>query len=359
MTKNKDMGMTSGNTGCVLIVDDESVICKLLNLRLSQGGFTCYEAYNTDQAAILLKKHPITLMIMDIRMPGKSGEEYLTEVIKDYPDTAVIMVTAVNDAHIAIDCMKRGAYDYLTKPFNLDEVFLSAERAMEKRRLTLENRDYQNNLEQKVAAQAQKIKDSFLNSIKALAYALEAKDNYTSGHSQRVADMAEVTAREMGLTLEEQTRIRLAGLIHDIGKIGINGAVLNKEGRLTGNEYEEMKKHCQIGERILSPVMDDHELMHMVRSHHERFDGKGYPDGIAGQDIPIGAAILSVCDAFDAMTSKRSYRSTMKPEVAFEEIKRCRGTQFNPEVVDAFLKAREQYTSLINRDNRVEIEVGQ
>jgi response regulator RpfG family c-di-GMP phosphodiesterase len=302
---------------------------------------------NTEQADILLKKYPITLVIMDIRMPGKSGEEYLPEIISTYPDIAVIMVTAVNDAHMAINCMKRGAYDYLTKPFNLDEVFLSAERAMEKRRLILENRDYQNNLEQKVAVQAQKIKDSFLNSIKALAYALEAKDTYTSGHSQRVGDMAAVIAREMGFSSEEQERVRLAGMIHDIGKIGIQGTVLNKEGRLTDDEYAEMKRHCQIGERILSPVMNDSGLMQMVRSHHERFDGKGYPDGIVGKDISTGATILSVCDAFDAMISERSYRSAMEANAAFDEIKRCQGTQFNPEVVNAFLKARDHFASLI------------
>lgn len=349
--------MPNDNAGSVLIVDDEAVICKLLNLRLSQGGYTCYEASNTVQASILLRNHPITLVLLDIRMPGKSGEEYLTEILAFSPDIAVIMVTAVNDAHMAINCMKKGAYDYLTKPFNLDEVFLSVERAMEKRRLILENRDYQNNLEQKVAAQAQKIKDSFLNSIKALAYALEAKDDYTSGHSQRVGDMAAVTAEEMGLPAEEQERIKLAGLIHDIGKIGIRGTVLNKEGRLTDDEYEEMKRHCQIGERILSPVMDDKELMQMVRNHHERYDGKGYPDGIAGQDIPIGAAILSVCDAFDAMTSERSYRSSMEIDNAFREIERCSGAQFNPEVVDAFLKARDYFTSLMHRNMGIEMEV--
>ncbi|RJO62571.1 MAG: response regulator [Dehalococcoidia bacterium] len=345
--------MTNDKMGSVLIVDDEAVICKLLNLRLSQGGYTCYEASNTAQASILLQKHPITLVLLDINMPGKSGEEFLNEILNMHPDTAVIMVTAVNDAHMAIGCMKRGAYDYLTKPFNLDEVFLSVERAIEKRRLILENRDYQDNLEQKVAAQAQKIKDSFLNSIKALAYALEAKDDYTSGHSQRVGDMAAVIAREMELSLEEQERVKLAGLIHDIGKIGIQGTVLNKEGCLTDDEYEEMKKHCQMGERILSPVMDDKELMKMVRNHHERYDGKGYPDGIAGQTITTGAAILSVCDAFDAMTSERSYRSSMEIDHAFREIECCSGTQFNPDVVSAFLKAKASFIPLIKKDSGV------
>ena len=275
-------------------------------------------------------------------MPGKSGEEYLSEILKQYRDMAVIMVTAVNDAHMAIDCMKKGASDYLTKPFNLDEVLISVERALEKRRLIIENRDYHNNLRQKVDAQAEIIRQSFLNSIKALANALEAKDKYTSGHSQRVGDMAALTACEMGFSAEDQERIMLAGLIHDIGKIGIQGSVLNKEGKLTELEYAEMKQHCQIGERILTPVMDDKDLMRMVRHHHERYDGQGYPDGLEGEKIPIGAAILGVCDAFDAMTSARSYRDSIKETEAIEEIKRCKGTQFNPEVVDAFLRIKKE-----------------
>jgi response regulator RpfG family c-di-GMP phosphodiesterase len=306
----------------------------------------------------LLRENRISLVLMDIRMPGKSGDTYLPEILSEYPDTAVIMCTAVSEAETAIECMKRGACDYLTKPFNLDEVTLSVERALEKQRLVRENRDHQNNLEHKVAAQAQVIKESFLNSIEALAFALEAKDDYTIGHSQRVGEMAVIVAKSMGLSNEVQERIKLAGLIHDIGKIGITELVLNKPGTLTAAEYKEVKQHCQIGERILSPVMDDDELMQMVRGHHERYDGKGYPDGKRGDEIPIGAAILSVCDAFDAMTSKRPYRSSMEIDRAFEEIKIGRGNQFNPEVVDAFLLVREYLAPPLPKNAGVEIEVG-
>jgi putative two-component system response regulator len=337
---NSEKNIAATQKETILLVDDEAVIRKLLNLRLSQGSYTCYEAANTDQAADMLKQYPISLVLLDIRMPGKSGAEFLGDILSLYPDMAVIMVSAVNDAHMAIECMKKGAFDYLTKPFNLEEVFLSAEMALYKRRLILENRDYQNNLEQKVAVQAEKIKQSFLNSIKALANALEAKDKYTSGHSERVGEMAVITAMEMGLPQEEIERVKLAGLVHDIGKIGIHGDVLNKEGKLTEAEYTEMKNHCQIGEHILTPVMDDIKLMQIVRNHHERFDGKGYPDGLAGEEIPVGAAILSVCDTFDAMTSERSYRAPLNASDAFAELERCKGTQFNPKVVDAFLKVK-------------------
>jgi response regulator RpfG family c-di-GMP phosphodiesterase len=342
----------------LLLVDDEAMIRRLLNVRLSELGYTIYEATDTEQAAVQLREHLVSLVMMDIRMPGKSGEAYLPEILSEYPETAVIMCTAVSEASTAIECLKRGACDYLTKPFNFDEVSMSVKSALEKRRLIRENRDHQNNLEHKVAAQAQVIKDSFLNSIEALAFALEAKDDYTIGHSQRVGEMAVVIAGALGLSKEVQEKVRLAGLIHDIGKIGINEIVLNKPGTLTAAEYGAVKQHCQIGERILSPVMDDKELMQMVRSHHERYDGSGYPDGTQGVDIPIGAAILSVCDAFDAMTSKRPYRSSMKTDIAFEEIKLGRGKQFNPQVVDAFLRSREYLAPPLPKNAGVEIEVG-
>ncbi len=345
------------NPGSILVVDDEAVIRKLLKLGLSPGPYTIYEAADTDQAAALLRDYPISLVLMDIRMPGKSGEVYLPEIIANYPDTAVIMCTAVNDASAAIECMKNGAYDYVVKPFNLGEVNISVQRALEKRRLILENRDYQNNLEQKVAAQALAIKESFLHAIEALAHALEAKDGYTIGHSQRVGGMAAIIAENMGLSKQTQEKIKLAGLIHDIGKIGVTELVLNKPGVLTPTEYTEVKQHCQIGEHILAPVVDDRELMQMVRSHHERFDGKGYPDGIRGNDIPIGASILSVCDAFDAMTSKRPYRAWMGTGAAFEEIERSRGLQFNPDVVDAFVLSREGMASVISNTTQPGFEV--
>jgi len=260
--------------------------------------------------------------------------------------------------------MKLGAYDYITKPFNLDEVVLSVGRALEKRRLVLENRDYQQHLEQKVEEQARKIRASFLNAITSLAYALEAKDRYTSGHSQRVAEMAVATAEELGMSPESVEKIRLAGLIHDIGKIGVRESVLNKRTTLTDEEFQHIKCHCEIGEHILAPIVEDEEILKMVRHHHERYDGTGYPDGLSGEKISLGAKILSVTeayvdtvhdetkngalsrnvsilaisDAFDAMTSERPYRKAMSREAACAEIENGKGTQFDPEVADAFLR---------------------
>ena len=331
--------MTGKREG-ILIVDDEELVRKLLHQKLSGEGYQCQEASSAAQALDELKSNPVELVILDIKMPGKSGMELLPELRVRYPDTAVIMATAIADTGTAIRCMRGGAYDYITKPFNLDEVVLSAGRALEKRRLELENRDYQQHLEQRVEEQARKIRASFINAITALAYALEAKDIYTSGHSQRVTEISVAIARELGMPQDSIDKIRLAGLVHDIGKIGVRESVLNKPSRLTDEESEHIKSHCQAGEHILTPIVEDEEILKAVRHHHERYDGMGYPDGLRGEQIPLGARILAVADAFDAMTSERPYRPAMSDQAACAEIERCKGTQFAAEVADAFLRSR-------------------
>jgi len=330
----------TGKREGILIVDDEELVRELLYQKLSGEGYQCQKAGSAAQALDELKSNPVALVILDIKMPGKSGMELLPDLRVKYPDTAVIMATAIADAGTAIRCMRGGAYDYITKPFNLDEVVLSVGRALERRRLELENRDYQQHLEQRVEEQARKIRASFINAITALAYALEAKDIYTSGHSQRVTEISVAIAGELGMTQEGVNKIRLAGLVHDIGKIGIKESVLNKQSSLTDEEAEHIKSHCQAGERILTPIVEDEEILKAVRHHHERYDGMGYPDGLRGEQIPLGARILAVADAFDAMTSGRSYRPAMSDQDACAEIERCKGTQFAPEVADAFLRSR-------------------
>jgi putative two-component system response regulator len=330
----------TGKREGILIVDDEALVRELLYQKLSGEGYQCRKAGSAAQALDELKSKPVALVILDIKMPGKSGTELLPELKVKYPDTAVIMATAIADAGTAIRCMRGGAYDYITKPFNLDDVILSVGRALEKRRLELENRDYQQHLEQRVEEQARKIRASFINAITALVYALEAKDIYTSGHSQRVTEISVVIAGELGVPQEGIDKIRLAGLVHDIGKIGVRESVLNKQSSLTDEEAEHIKSHCQAGEHILTPIVEDEEILKAVRHHHERYDGMGYPDGLKGEQIPLGARILAVADAFDAMTSGRSYRPAMSAQAACTEIERCKGTQFAPDVVDAFFRSR-------------------
>ncbi|MFC2071835.1 HD domain-containing phosphohydrolase [Chloroflexota bacterium] len=327
---------------CILIVDDEKGIRRFLVQKLSGEGYQCQEAGSALQAVDKLKNNDVGLVILDIMMPGKSGIELLPEIKASYPDTAVVMATANVDINIAIQCMKQGAYDYITKPFNFDEVFISVGRALEKRRLELENREYKHHLEDKVAEQAERIRAAFLSAITALAYALEAKDKYTSGHSQRVADIAVAVAKEMRLPQKIIDRVKLAGLLHDIGKIGVRESVLSKSGGLTDKEFQHIQKHPEIGEHILAPIADDEEILRLVRGHHERYDGSGYPDQLKDTQILLAARILAVSDAYEAMTSERPYRKAMGDKAASAEIERGRGTQFDPEVADAFLRNKDR-----------------
>jgi response regulator RpfG family c-di-GMP phosphodiesterase len=330
----------TGKRVTILITDDELAIRRLLKQRLTSEGHECLEAGSASRALDELQNNEVELVILDIKMPGKSGVQLLPEIRAGYPDAMVIMATAITDTSTAIHCMKLGAYDYITKPFDLDEVVLSVDKALEKRRLQLENRDYQQHLEQKVTEQAKKIRSAFFNAITALVFALEAKDKYTSGHSQRVSEISVAIARELGLPQEDVNKIELAGRVHDIGKIGVRESVLNKPSWLSDDEFQHVKYHPEAGERILAPIVEDREILQIVRHHHERYDGAGYPDGLSGDEIPLGARILAVADSYDAMISERPYRGAMGVETACAEIEWSRNTQFDPEVAEAFLRIR-------------------
>jgi len=324
----------------LLIIDDEPAIRKLLRRKLSGEDYQCEEADTAVQALNMLANSPIALVMLDIKMPGKSGIDLLPEIKSGYPDTAVIMATAVNDINVAVECLKQGADDYLCKPFNLDEVSLSVQRALEKRRLQLEVRDYQQFLEEKVEEQTGEIKKLFLGAIEALVSALEAKDKYTGGHSRRVTEIALALGNELGLSTADMEDLRWGSLLHDIGKIAIDQTIQNKPGKLTREEYEHIMLHVHVGADIVKPVVNG-KISKMIEHHHDHYDGKGLHQVIAGSDIPLGARILAVADAFDAMTSDRPYRAAMSIAEAIDEIKRCAGTQFDPIVVKTLLKTAE------------------
>ena len=348
--------------GKILVVDDEMRVREILSRKLTDDGYNCLTAPDGNSALKTLKIDPVELVLLDVMMPGKTGPEVLKEIKSKYQDTAVIMVTAIADVQTAIGLMRLGAYDYIIKPVELNVLSVSLERALEKRKLIIENRDYQLHLEQRVEDQTKKIRQSFLNSTTSLAYALEAKDKYTHGHSERVTEIAVAVAREMAASKNIAEKIKLAGLLHDVGKIGVSELILNKPGRLTEDEFELVKAHCEVGERILSPIVEDKEILEMVRHHHERYDGKGYPDGLSGQQMTKGANIivdaeaynkilsqgamaLAVADAYDAMTSDRPYRPAMPPEAACSELIKGKGKQFAPVIVDTFI-------SLINNGKK-------
>jgi putative two-component system response regulator len=325
----------------LLIVDDEAAIRKLLRQKLSREGYRCEEANTAEQVLNTLGTNLIALVILDIKMPGKSGIELLPEIKSDYPYTAVIMATAINDINIAVQCLKQGADDYVCKPFNLEEVTLAVQRALEKRHLQLEVREYQQFLEERVEEQTGEIKKLFLGAIEALVSALEAKDKYTGGHSRRVTELALALGNELGLSAKDIEELRWASLLHDIGKIAIHEVIQNKPGKLTREEYEHIMTHTYVGAHIVKPVVNG-KIAEMIEHHHDHYDGSGLHQVVKGNDIPLGARIIAVADAFDAMISDRPYRSAISVAESINEIKSCAGAQFDPVIVTAFLKIIEK-----------------
>lgn len=323
-----------------LIVDDEPRLRQVLTHLMRADGFRCIEAGNGVEALERLSREAVTLVMSDMQMPKMNGIELLREVRARYPDVAVVMITGNADVEMAVGALSIGAMDYIIKPFHLEEVRARVAQALEKRRLILENRDYQERLEDRVLLQQRRLEELFLGGIQSLSAALEAKDPYTRGHSVRVASYASSIARELGVGPDLIRQIELGGQVHDIGKIGVREEILNKTGPLTPEEYEHIMTHPVIGWRILAPLLGDapHSL-NVVRWHHERFDGQGLPDRLARQTIPIEARIVAAADSLDAITSDRPYRRSEKTmQMAVDELIRCKGSQFDPEVVDAVVK---------------------
>jgi putative two-component system response regulator len=321
----------------ILIVDDEKTVRRSLNRCLTLSGFSCLEASSTDEALDSMKKNPVDLVILDIMMPGKSGVEFLPQLKKIFPDTAVVMVTAVVEPETIVKCMKNGAHDYITKPFDVQQLTSNINLVLEKRKLELNLREKKQVLEGKVEEQAKELQKLFIDAIEALVSALEAKDKYTAGHSRRVTKIAMETGVILGLKGEELENLHWAALLHDIGKIGIDSTIQNKQGQLTPQEYDYILTHCVIGPGIVGPLVNE-KIIEVIKHHHDSYDGNSVNQKASGINIPLGARILAVADSFDAMTSDRPYRTAMSAIKAVGEIKRCAGTQFDPAVVKAFLK---------------------
>ena len=340
MPNATDPSVSTAVAQCLVVDDDPQVRDALVRVVQSQG-LACLSADSGDAALAVLAEHgEVAILISDIRMEGMDGMALLEEVRRRFPDTAVIMLSAVDDVQIAVDCLKKGALDYIAKPMTLGEVQVRVAKALEKRELTLQNRYYQKHLEQEVRRQRARIQELFLEGAQTLAHALEAKDAYTRGHSKRVREYAVRTAVLLGYTGEFLDDIRLGAELHDIGKIGTRESVLNKPGPLTPDEFRHITEHTVLGERILAPLARDRPVvLRIARSHHERLDGTGFPDGLAGEAIPVEARIVAVVDAFDAMTTNRAYRESFVPGSAFDELRRCAGQQFEPAIVDAFCTA--------------------
>ena len=327
-----------------VLVDDDSSIRRVLSALLADEGYAVEAAANAEQALSVIETHDPAVVITDLKMPNRDGLWLLEQIQKRFSDTAVILMTGFGQLDTAVEALRIGASDYLTKPVRMNQLATAVTRALDRRRLVLENRAYQEGLEGLVrektraleAANAQ-INDNYNLTLEALVTALDARECETSNHSQRVVASTLAISDRMNITGEARDHIARGALLHDIGKIGVPDGVLLKPGRLDEAEWEEMRKHPEIGARILSGIEFLEPAAEIVLTHQERWDGAGYPRGLEGTDIPIGARIFAVADALDAITSDRPYRRGRSFAYAKEEIERHAGTQFDPKVVEIFL----------------------
>jgi putative nucleotidyltransferase with HDIG domain len=330
----------------ILIVDDEEAIREVVSTLLEAQGYTCATVSNGRMAKDYLIKNPeVDLVLSDMVMPEMDGMTLVEWIRKAEPDVPVIMVTAMHDLSTALEAIRRGAYDYILKPFEKDQLYLGVRRGLEHRRLVVENRNYQRNLEQLVeerTAQLQgaleQLEQSYDDTLEALGGALDLKDAETEGHCKRVTAFTIAIAKSMNVEPVLLPQIARAAFLHDIGKMAIPDNILRKPGPLTPAERDVMRTHCEIGYNMLKRIPFLREAAEIVLSHQEFFDGTGYPRGLAGQEIPLGARIFAVADALDAMISDRVYRKALSIKHAQDEIQRCSGTQFDPKVVAVFLQ---------------------
>jgi putative two-component system response regulator len=329
----------------ILIVDDEETIRLALRKFLRSRGYEVEIAGSGDQALQLLSKDSFALMLCDVRMPGMTGVQIVPLAREKDQDLAIIMLTAVNDAATATEVLSSGATDYLMKPVELADLQQAVDRALQKRLELIEMRRLDMLIREEVAlrtAELEQEKESLrlmsVSIAETLINAMEAKDVYLRGHSQRVAELAGEIAQEMNLDERVCEDLKVAGRLHDVGKIGIREAILNKPDRLTSDEFEHVKQHVQIGLDILAPLTHLKTPLNYVEYHHERWDGAGYPRGLCAESIPLGARILCAADTFDALTSKRAYREPMTPMAALEHLKVDIGKQFDPRVYEALLR---------------------
>ena len=326
----------------LLVVDDEEPIRTAISRYLRSCGYQVDAAASGNDAMQLLAREKYILMLCDIRMPGMTGLTLLERATAGDIDLAVVMLSAVNDAATATDALAGGAYDYLVKPVELPDLQKAVERALHRRTLRLEQRRVENLIRDEVSLRTaeleheqQALRSMTVDIAETLINAMEAKSIYLRGHSQRVAELAVSIADTMGLDADTIEAVRLAGRLHDVGKIGIRENVLDKPGRLTPEEFDHVKDHVRIGMEILAPLKHLGVVLDYIRDHHEHYDGSGYPNGIAGERITLGGRILAAADAFDALTSKRAYRDPMTPRDTVDYLRQQTGTLLDAPVYDA------------------------
>ena len=322
----------------IMVVDDEELVRSVFAQALRIWGYEVGEFDASEEALVELKREHYDIALTDLMMPGHDGLWLLQEVQHLGDPPSVIIISGHSDVQLAIHSLTHGAFDFLIKPIDLPYLKRKIESALDFRLMREEMKRHQELLEEVAIRERRKSQEIFLSAIDALIRALEAKDDYTQGHSTRVAVVAEGIAQYAGLSLAQITQLVTAARCHDIGKIGVRDLVLLKEGRLSAEEFDEIKRHPVEGARILAPIFKElPDVILAVRHHHERYDGQGYPDCLHGENIPQGARFIAIADAFDAMTSNRVYRRAMTIERAVKEIIAQSGRQFCPQAVKAFI----------------------
>ncbi len=316
----------------ILAIDDDALVLSTLRELLEIDGHEVTAAADGESAIDHAGREIFDMMICDLSLPGIGGSALVETLREIAPTVPIVTLTGFASIESAVSAMKAGANDYATKPVRLDDLRTRVTRALEKSRRQLNRRQ-------------RELRSMFLKSIRSLVLTLEAKDAYTKNHSLKVAAVSDRIAETMGFTRDARRRIHLAALLHDVGKIGISEKVLLKNGPLTPSEFEHICEHPLIGERILQPIMGAYsDVVAAVKHEHERFDGRGYPSGLRGEAVPLASRIIMVADCYDAITSNRPYRAAQADDAAFDVIQRGRGTQFDPQVADAFLQLRKTLT---------------
>jgi len=364
----------------ILFVDDEVNILKALKRLTRHEPWTVLCASRGAEALELLERTPAQVVVSDQRMPEMSGVDLLQSVRDRYPDVVRMMLTGYTEMNVAVDAINRGEiFRLITKPWNDEELKATIRQAFDhyhlKREIKRLNQvtreqnfklqDMNRNLEAKVrertkqlAEKHQELRLAYVQTIRALAEAVDAKDAYTRGHSERVGVYASKIAREMSFPKEFIERVYIAGLLHDVGKIGVPDRIITKPDRLTDEEYEEIKKHPEIGAKILEPVTFLADVVPCVRHHHEWYDGseRGYPYRLRGDDIPLPSRVILVADTVEAMTSDRPYRKALPLDVVVRELHAYSGTQFDPVVVQAMLALLEREgEGFLRKDQKFDI----
>jgi putative nucleotidyltransferase with HDIG domain len=342
----------------ILVVDDEEAIREIVSSMLTTAGYACKHAGSGLEAlAVLTSGEEFELMLSDLMMADLDGIGLLERTKEKYPDMPVVMVTAVHDISVALRAIRDGAYDYLLKPFEREQLLNTVSRALENRRLKMENRTYQINLESLVEARTDQLQAAMADltrsydiTLEALGNALDLKDAETEGHSRRVTAFTIAIARAMGLPREQIPVIARAAFLHDIGKMAIPDAILRKPDKLTADEVVIMNEHAYHGYQILKKIPFLMEASEIVYAHQERFDGTGYPRGLKGVEIPLGARIFSIADTLDAITSDRPYRQRQPLQAARAEIQKWSGRQFDPEIVKVFLEMPDKIWEDLRKD---------